>query len=56
MSCMQKYEFTEPFETCPVCRWCNDIVQEDKPDWQGCANNMSLNMALKAYKNGEIIH
>ena len=52
----KKYEFSEPFEDCPICNWCNDVVQEDHPDWEGCANNMSLNMALDAYSKGDRIH
>ncbi len=52
----KKYDFIEPFENCPICNWCNDVVQEENPDWAGCGNNMSLNMALEAYSKGEEIH
>ena len=52
----KKYDFIEPFEDCPICSWCNDVVQEEHPDWTGCANNMSLNMALEAYSKGERVH
>ena len=46
----------EAFEICPVCDWQNDLVQLRHPDWDGCANNMSLNQAREAWKNGEPIH
>ncbi len=44
-----QYDFVRPFEDCPVCSWCNDVVQEEHPDWENCANTMSLNMAKEAY-------
>ncbi len=44
-----KYDFVRPFEDCPVCDWCNDVVQEEHPDWERCANSMSLNLAKAAY-------
>lgn len=40
-------------EICPVCDWQNDLVQLKHPDWDGCANIMSLNQAKEAYKKGE---
>ena len=43
------------FEVCPVCDWQNDRVQIMHPDMEGGANNMSLNQAKQAWKNGEII-
>lgn len=46
----------EEFEICPVCDWQNDRVQMEHPDMEGCANNMSLNQAKKAWVNGERIH
>lgn len=45
----------EAFEVCPVCDWQNDRVQIMHPDMEGGANNMSLNQAKQAWKNGEII-
>jgi hypothetical protein len=30
----------------------DDSVQEEYPDWGGCQNDMSLNEARKAYKEG----
>lgn len=45
----------EYMQTCPVCNWQNDIAQRDNPDWEGCANNMSLNQAIEAYKNNKPI-
>ena len=52
----KKHDFTEPFEDCPVCGWCNDVVQEGKPDWKKCGNFMSLNEAKQAYKEGKEIY
>ena len=43
------------FEICPVCDWQNDRVQVKHPDWEGCANNMSLNQAREAWKSGKEI-
>lgn len=48
----KEYSFVEPFEDCPVCGWCNDVVQEVEPDWKGCGNTMSLNEAKQAYAEG----
>ena len=45
----------EAFEICPVCDWQNDRVQMMHPDMEGGANNMSLNQAREAWKNGEPI-
>lgn len=45
----------EAFEICPVCDWQNDRVQFMHPDMEGGANNMSLNQAKQAWKNGEPI-
>lgn len=39
-------------EECPICGWMDDSVQEEYPDWGGCQNDMSLNEARKAYKEG----
>lgn len=41
------------FEICPICGWEDDEVQNDDPDFEGGANQMSLNQAKEAYKNSE---
>ena len=46
----------EDFEICSACGWQNDHYQMDHPDRRGGANNMSLNEAREAYKNGKEIH
>lgn len=38
---------------CSKCGWEKDGVQEDKPNYSGGANEMSLNEAKKAYKEGK---
>jgi hypothetical protein len=50
-----EYEFEEDndFDICPVCHWENDGVQLDDPDFEGGANDMSLNQAKKAYAEGK---
>lgn len=37
---------------CNKCGWENDEIQRDKPDYEGGANDMSLNQAKEAYKKG----
>lgn len=37
---------------CSICGWENDEIQRDKPDYKGGANQMSLNEAKKAFKEG----
>ena len=54
-SVCDKHLFQEPFEDCPICNWKNDIVQEEHPDWGGCANVMSLNNTREAHKVGKEI-
>lgn len=41
------------FEICPVCGWQDDEVQNDEPDFEGGANDMSLNQAKEAYRQGK---
>ena len=41
------------FESCPVCGWEDDIIQYYEPDEEQGANQMSLNQARQAWKNGE---
>ncbi|MDD6683258.1 MAG: CPCC family cysteine-rich protein [Clostridiales bacterium] len=45
----------QDFEICSVCDWENEHHQMDHPDFGGGANNMSLNEAREAYKNGNKI-
>lgn len=39
----EKHQFSDYFEICPVCFWENDDVQNAEPDFNGGANNLSLN-------------
>jgi hypothetical protein len=41
---------------CNNCGWESDPVQEDDPDYKGGANQMSLNEAKKAYRDGKKIN
>lgn len=43
----------EEHEICEVCFWQNDPVQLWKPNFSGGANQMSLNQAKQAYKEGK---
>lgn len=47
-----EFEAEDDNDICPVCRWENDGVQYDDPDYAGGANEMSLNEARKAYAEG----
>ena len=38
-----QFEAWNDMDICEVCDWCNDGVQESKPDYCGGANHMSLN-------------
>jgi hypothetical protein len=49
------FECFADYDVCPVCGWSNDVVQRDKPDLKNCGNDMSLNEAREAYKNGKPI-
>ncbi|MDE9534336.1 hypothetical protein KKJ06_15405 [Xenorhabdus bovienii] len=40
---------------CDICGWEDDPIQSDDHDFQGGANNMSLNEARKAFSEGEKI-
>lgn len=40
------------FDGCTNCNWEDDGLQRDEPDYTGGANEMSLNEARKAYKEG----
>ena len=37
------------FDICDICGWENDEVQEEKPDFSGGSNNMSLNEYKEFY-------
>ena len=52
-----KHDFSEvdSFEYCSVCGWGDDMLQEQKPDFEGGFNRMSLNQAKKAYEAGQPI-
>lgn len=43
-------ESTGNYNICPVCYWEDDIVQIEDPDFQGGANEESLNQARNNYK------
>lgn len=38
------------FDICPVCYWEDDIIQYEKPDYDGGANEISLNTARENFK------
>ncbi|KEQ12214.1 CPCC family cysteine-rich protein [Endozoicomonas numazuensis] len=38
------------FDICPVCYWENDCIQNENPDYEGGANDISLNQAKENYK------
>lgn len=52
--CCENHSFyeRESYEICPVCNWEDDPVQSKKTDLAGGANQMSLNEARKAYREG----
>ncbi len=39
------------FTVCPICGWEYDYVQEDNPDFEGGANDLSLNQYKERYHN-----
>lgn len=43
------------FDICKICGWQNDDLQNREPDFDGGANEMSLNEAKQAYKEGKEI-
>jgi len=43
------------FEICEECGWSNDYAQAAHPDMKDGDNEMSLNEARKAYKEGKEI-
>ena len=46
------FKYEDSFEICPCCGWENDYLQAVYPDEEGGANEMSLNQAREAYRNG----
>lgn len=50
-----KHEFSEngSFEICPVCGWEDDNLQLKHPDYDGGANDMSLNEYKKNWLEGK---
>lgn len=47
-----KYEFEEEgsYDICEVCGWEDDSLQMSDPEYEGGANEMSLNQARAAWK------
>ncbi|MDO4285377.1 MAG: CPCC family cysteine-rich protein [Eubacteriales bacterium] len=55
--CCGKHRFKEEgfYEICPVCGWEDDPLQRDEPDFEGGANDESLNQARARYlAKGEV--
>ena len=52
--CCGKYEFEEIdfYEVCPICGWEDDPLQRDDPDYEGGANELSLNQHRAKYESG----
>jgi anaerobic ribonucleoside-triphosphate reductase len=48
-------DFTHDYDVCETCGWENDSLQNKYPDYEGGANEMSLNQARKAYAEGREI-
>ena len=49
-SCCGNYTLREESDVvCQVCYWQEDIVQREDPDFEGGANEESLNQARKNY-------
>lgn len=43
------------FQICPVCFWEDDGVQLNAPEYEGGANEMSLNQARRNFKEFGVI-
>jgi len=43
------------YDTCDICTWEDDPIQSDDADFKGGANEMSLNEAKQAFKEGRKI-
>lgn len=52
--CCNFLTFDEPldgtYEICPVCGWEDDKLQLENPDYEGGANEVSLNQAKQNFK------
>lgn len=48
-----EFEMIDSNDICEVCGWQDDAYQERHPDEDSCANEMSLNQAKEAFKNGK---
>lgn len=46
----------EMFYICPICGWEDDELQNDDPQFEGGANEMSLEQAREAYRQGKPVH
>lgn len=44
------FPFENSYSYCPVCDWQDDAYQEEFPDEDGCANNISLNQFRAEWK------
>lgn len=51
-ACCNLYELPHGsvFEICPVCGWEDDDLQNEQPDFEGGANELSLNQARQLFK------
>ena len=52
-ACCEEYTLTKPegyFQECSKCGWVEDAVQNDKIDYRGGANTISLREAQDIYK------
>lgn len=53
--CCNEKTLTDPghYDICSNCGWEDDPIQRGDPDYTGGANEMSLNEARAAYKQGK---
>mgnify|MGYP000934988302 CR=1 FL=1 len=53
--CNEKTLTDDPghYDICSNCGWEDDPIQREDPDYAGGANEMSLNEAREAYKQGK---
>ena len=49
------FEETRSYDICEVCGWEDDNIQAGDPDYEGGANEMSLNQAREAYRKGVLV-
>ena len=47
------FEELGEYDICPVCNWEDDPFQSKNPDRGGGANEMSLNEAREAFRQGK---